>query len=317
MRDIFIARLTELAEQDDRIVLITGDLGFGVLDVFRNRCPRQFINAGVAEQNMTGLATGLALDGHVVFTYSIANFAFMRCLEQIRNDAAYHDCNVNVIAVGGGFSYGALGVSHHATEDLAIMRCLPGVKVFSPGDDFEAAETALAMRDLPGVGYVRLDRKGAAAVAGQSPDFVVGRARVLRDGFDVTLVSTGSILMEVLAAADHLNEAGISCRVLSMHTVKPLDRESLLKAAQETAAVFTIEEHSVEGGLGGAAAETLLEAGTIPRCFHRIGLRVGFSSIVGSQSYLRRRYGLDALAIRDTVLAQLPERQSMCRRPAA
>jgi transketolase len=317
MRDVFVARLTELAEQDDRVVLITGDLGFGVLDGFRDRCPRQFINAGVAEQNMTGLATGLALDGHVVFTYSIANFAFMRCLEQIRNDAAYHDCNVNVVAVGGGFSYGALGISHHATEDLAIMRSLPGVTVFAPGDDFEASEAAVAMRERPGVSYVRLDRTGATTGAGPVPEFVVGQARVLREGLDVTLVSTGSILVEALEAADRLNEEGISCRVLSMHTVKPLDHEALLRAARETSAVFTVEEHSVVGGLGGAAAETLLEAGVMPRCFHRIGLRIGFSSIVGSQSYLRRQYGLDAQAIYSTVLGKLPGRRSMYRRLAA
>ena len=141
-------------------MLITGDLGFGVLDDYRRRFPQQFINAGVAEQNMTGIATGLALEGHVVFTYSIANFVFMRCLEQIRNDAAYHDCNVNVVAVGGGFSYGPLGISHHATEDLAIMRSLPGVTVVSPGDDWEAAEATEAIAREPGTCYLRLDRCG-------------------------------------------------------------------------------------------------------------------------------------------------------------
>ena len=145
MRDCFIERLGQMAEKDPRIMLITGDLGFGVLDDYRRRFPSQFINAGVAEQNMTGIATGLALEGYTVYTYSIANFVFMRCLEQIRNDAAYHDCNVNVVSVGGGFSYGALGISHHATEDLAIMRALPGLTVVSPGDDWEAAEATDAV----------------------------------------------------------------------------------------------------------------------------------------------------------------------------
>ena len=134
-----------MAATDSRVMLITGDLGFGVMDNFRQRFPTQFLNVGVAEQNMIGVATGLALEGYTVFTYSIANFAFMRCLEQIRNDAAYHECNVNVVSIGGGFSYGALGVSHHATEDLAIMRSLPQVTVVAPADCWEAAEATAAL----------------------------------------------------------------------------------------------------------------------------------------------------------------------------
>jgi transketolase len=310
MRDAFVNSLTSLAEQDRRIVLVTGDLGFGVLDDFRRRCPRQFLNAGVAEQNMIGVATGLALDGHVVFTYSIANFAFMRCLEQIRNDAAYHDCNVNVVAVGGGLSYGALGISHHATEDLAIMRSIPGVTVVAPGDDYEASEAASSLHARPGVGYVRLDRSGAGMNVTRNESFSLGRARVLRNGSDITLVGTGGILAEVLMAADALAEHGISCRVLSMHTLKPLDHEALLAAARSTGGIVTVEEHTVDGGLGGAVAESLLEAGVSPGVFRRIGLRCGFSSIVGSQDYLRRQYGLDRVAITDTVRAALASKVS-------
>src|SRR3990170_3459063 len=163
MRDAFIDRLSAMACRDPRVMLITGDLGFGVFDSYRQRFPAQFINAGVAEQNMTGIATGLALEGHIVYTYSIANFVFMRCLEQIRNDAAYHDCNVNVVAIGGGFSYGALGISHHATEDLAIMRAVPGVTVVAPGDDWEASEATAAVATSPGASYLRLDRSARLA----------------------------------------------------------------------------------------------------------------------------------------------------------
>lgn len=304
MRDVFVKSLTDLAERDPRVVLVTGDLGFGVLDDFRRRCPRQFLNAGIAEQNMIGLATGMALDGHVVFTYSIANFAFMRCLEQIRNDAAYHDCNVNVIAVGGGFSYGSLGISHHATEDLAIMRSIPEVTVVAPGDDFEAASSATALHARPGVGYVRLDRAGAG-LAAPGENFTLGKARILRDGSDVTLVATGGILAEVLAAADALSADGISCRVLSMHTVKPLDHDALFEAVRDTGGIVTVEEHTVDGGLGGAVSEVLLESGARPGCFRRVGLRSGFSSIVGSQDYLRKWYGIDRDAIAETVRAAL------------
>jgi transketolase len=282
-------------------MLITGDLGFAVLDNFQRRFPKQFINAGVAEQNMTGIATGLALEGYIVYTYSIANFVFMRCLEQIRNDAAYHDCNVNVVSVGGGFSYGALGISHHATEDLAIMRALPGVTVVSPCDDWEASEATEAIASHPGTCYLRLDRSGADISHSREDEFELGRSRLLRDGTDITLAATGGIMTEALRAADSLARQGIRARVLSVHTLKPLDADTLCRAARETGGLVTIEEHTVDGGLGGAVAEMLLERGVIPAVFRRIGLRAGFSSIVGSQQYLRTRYGMDAASIVDTV----------------
>ena len=298
MRDTFIASLTNLAEHDPRVFLITGDLGFAVLDNFSRNHSHQFLNAGVAEQNMTGLATGLALDGRIVFTYSIGNFPTLRALEQIRNDAAYHDANVNVVAVGGGFSYGALGISHHATEDLAILRSLPGLTVVAPGDDWETECAVPALAALPGTTYLRLDRSSAGRTQREGEKFVLGQARRLREGTDATLVSTGGILSVTLAAADELlSKHGIRVRVLSMHTIVPLDVKSLEEAATETGGIVTVEEHSVHGGLGGAVAESLLESGVVPRAFHRIGLRSGFSSIVGSQDYLRAAYGMDAPSI--------------------
>jgi len=298
MRDTFIASLTNLAERDPRVFLITGDLGFAVLDNFSRNHSHQFLNAGVAEQNMTGLATGLALDGRIVFTYSIGNFPTLRALEQIRNDAAYHDANVNVVAVGGGFSYGALGISHHATEDLAILRSLPGLTVVAPGDDWETECAVPALAALPGTTYLRLDRSSAGRTQREGEKFILGQARRLREGTDATLVSTGGILSVTLAAADELlSKHGIRVRVLSMHTIVPLDVKSLEEAATETGGIVTVEEHSVHGGLGGAVAESLLESGVVPRAFHRIGLRSGFSSIVGSQDYLRAAYGMDAPSI--------------------
>ena len=301
MRDCFIERLSLMAEADPRIILITGDLGFGVLDDFRQRFPKQFVNAGVAEQNMTGLATGLALEGHVVYTYSIANFVFMRCLEQIRNDAAYHDCNVNVVSVGGGFSYGALGISHHATEDLAIMRSLPELTVVSPGDHWEASEATAAVAKQRGTSYLRLDKSSAEETHRPDDKFKLGEARCIRDGDDLTLAATGGILGEALAAAELLSDQGVNCRVLSVHTISPLDQEAFVQASRETGGIVTVEEHTIHGGLGGAVAESLLEAGAAPRLFYRVGLRDGFSSIVGSQAHLRARYGLDRKAIAATV----------------
>ncbi len=317
MRDHFIERLSQMAEADPRIMLITGDLGFGVLNDYRERFPKQFINAGVAEQNMTGLATGLALEGHIVFTYSIANFVFMRCLEQIRNDAAYHDCNVNVVSVGGGFSYGALGVSHHATEDLAIMRALPGLTVASPCDHWEASEATAAVAERPGTTYLRLDKSSAPENRRPGERFEFGKARCIREGLDFTLAATGGILGEAVAAAALLSERGVNCRVLSVHSIAPLDHEAFARAARETGGIVTIEEHTVQGGLGGAVAETLLESGEVPRVFHRLGLRGGFSSIVGSQAHLRVRHGLDREAITATVLDLLETRRASAKRPLA
>lgn len=297
MRDAFIGRLTRAAENDPRVFLITGDLGFGVLTSFAENYRGQFLNAGVAEPNMTGLATGLALNGRVVFTYSIANFPTLRCLEQIRNDAAYHEANVKVVAIGGGFSYGALGMSHHATEDLAILRAIPGITVVSPGCLWEVEEATDAIIRTPGVCYLRLDKSSAGRTNRPGEQFHLGKIRTLREGDDITLVATGGILDQALRAATTLAAEGISARVLSVHTLRPFDTETICRAAQETGGIITIEEHVVDGGLGGLVAETCLELGAAPLAFHRIGLRAGFSSIVGSQDYLRKRYGMDAEAI--------------------
>jgi len=301
VRDVFVKRLTELAERDPRIMLITGDLGFGVLDKFAARFPDQFINAGVAEQNMTGLATGLALEGRIVFTYSIGNFPTLRCLEQIRNDACYHGADVKIVAIGGGFSYGALGISHHATEDLSILRSLPDITVVAPGDDWETAEATSALIAARGTCYLRLDKSTAGDTHQPGESFRLGRARRVRDGADGTIIATGGILGVALTAAEELATEGVRLRVLSMHTIKPIDADAIVAACRETAGIVTLEEHTVDGGLGSAVSEVCMDRGVIPRQFHRIGLRAGFSSIVGSQEYLRHRYGLSSASVLDAV----------------
>lgn len=305
MREAFVERLSELAKKNPRIFLITGDLGFGVLTQFAERFPRQFLNAGVAEQNMTGIATGLALEGRIVFTYSIANFPTLRCMEQIRNDACYHGLNVKIVAIGGGFSYGPLGISHHATEDLSILRSLPDITVVAPGDMWEAKEATSALVDTPGTCYLRIDKSKAAKTQKPGEKFRLGQARTVREGGGITLISTGGILGEVLKAAEVLSQKGIECRVLSMHTVKPLDRQTVLDACKQTGGIVTVEEHTISGGLGGAVAEACLDAGVIPKHFLRIGLRAGFSSIVGSQDYLRCQYGMDEKSICESVIRLL------------
>ncbi|MEA3245244.1 MAG: transketolase C-terminal domain-containing protein [Gemmatimonadota bacterium] len=297
MRDVFVRSLMEEAERDPRIMLITGDLGFGVLDKFQQRFPKQFINAGVAEQNMTGLATGLALEGRVVFTYSIANFPILRCLEQIRNDAAYHDANVKVVSIGGGFSYGALGMSHHATEDLAILRALPQVSVFAPGCDWEVHHGTKALIAAPGTCYLRLDKSTAGDTGGANEAFKLGRARVVRRGARVAIVTCGGILGAVLAAADAVATHGLQPTVVSMHTLRPFDRDALLELAASHTAILTVEEHVRNGGLGSACAEVLLDAGASPRFRRLANPGDEYVSVVGSQDYLRAQCGLDPTAI--------------------
>lgn len=301
MRKQFVKALASLAAADPKVFFITGDLGFGVMDDYAKRFPHQYLNVGVAEQNMLGVATGLALEGRTVFVYSIGNFPTLRCLEQIRNDALYHDANVKVVSIGGGFSYGPLGFSHHATEDLAILRALPGVTVVAPGDLWEAHEATQAVARQPGVCYLRLDKSAAQSSPRAGERFTLGSARTVRDGHDVTLIAAGGILEEALRAADALQERGLQARVISMHTVFPLDEAAICRAARETGGIVTIEEHGVTGGLGGAVAETCLSLGAVPAFFHRIGLRGGLSTAVGSQSYLRQHYHMDAAAILDVV----------------
>jgi len=305
MRDVFIRTLTAIAAKRPQVMLLTADLGFGVLEEFAARFPKQFLNVGVAEQNMTGLAAGLALEGRIVFTYSLGSFPTLRCLEQIRNDACYHEANVKIVTVGGGMSYGAVGVSHHATEDLAAMRALPNLTVIAPGDCWEVEEATKALVDWPGTAYLRLDKSAAVACRDEDEVFAIGRARVVCEGSDVALVAAGGILGEALRAASLLADAGVSSRVISLHTLKPLDISTLVRAARETEGILTVEEHQVEGGLGGAVAEALLEAGAAPGFFQRIGLRSSFPSVVGSQSYLRTTYGMDAEAICSAVLSRM------------
>lgn len=305
MRTAFSETLLELAREDPRIVLITGDLGFGVLTSFRDELPRQFVNAGVAEQNMIGMAAGMALSGKIVFVYSIANFPVVRPLEQIRNDVCYHNANVRIVAVGGGMAYGSLGPSHHATEDIALMRALPNMMVVAPGDPVETELAVRALIEYQGPVYLRLGRAGEPVVHKATPQLQLGKAITVRQGRDVTLIATGGMLHNTMGAAAALSNHGVDCRVLSMHTVKPLDVEAVFAATRDTSAICTVEEHSIIGGLGGAVAEVLMESEQRPRRFRRIGLNSAFSSIVGDQAYLHAQYGLDVEGIVRSVLETL------------
>lgn len=304
MRDTVIRTLIELGKEDKSVELITGDLGFGVLKPFWETLPDQFINAGIAEQNMTGVAAGMALEGKKVFTYSIGNFPTLRCLEQIRNDCAYHNANVNVICVGGGYVYGSLGMSHHATEDIAILRALPDVTVICPGDPVEAALATKKIAQTEGTCYLRLGRGGEKNINTVIKDFEIGKAYKLRNAKDlpkkVAIFSTGAILEETTKACDMLEEAGVAVEQYSFPTVKPIDKAVIEDCAKRFDHIFTVEEHNVIGGFGGAVAEVLAECEGKAK-LHRIGIDDFYCIEVGSQNYLREQVGINAEGITNKV----------------
>jgi len=295
MRTAFIKTLCELAATDARIWLLTADLGYSVLEPFFQQFPGRYVNVGVAEQNMTGIAAGLAMSGKTVFTYSIANFPTMRCLEQIRNDVCYHNADVKVVAVGGGLSYASLGYTHHGVEDLAIMRVLPNMNVIAPGDPVEARLATQAIARHVGPCYLRLGKAGEPIVHKTTPVFEIGKAILLRDGSDVMLVSTGAMLQDVALAAEQLAASGVSPLVLSMPTVQPLDEPALIAGARRTGHIVTIEEHG-PGGLADAVAEVLLRHGVHAR-FRSLCLNRTPIITAGSQTALRSTFGLSVEGI--------------------
>ena len=300
MRDTFVKTLTALARQDKHIQLITGDLGFGVLKPYWEAVPDQFLNAGIAEQAMTSIAAGMARIGKQVVTYSIGNFPTLRCYEQIRNDCAYHHADVKIVCVGGGFTYGALGMSHHATEDLAVMRAIPNVVVLSPGDKVEAEAAVKAMMAHRGTCYLRLGRGGERPIHASQQDFQIGRAIPVREGRDAAIFFTGGIYEEVALALEILEKRGIHPAVYSFPTVSPLDEALVRQCAKEYRLIVTCEEHSASGDFGSAVAEVMAEHPG-RAILRRIGIRGGYSTLAGDQKFLRRAYGLDGETIAETV----------------
>lgn len=305
MRDTFVKTLVELAKNDKNIELVTGDLGFGVLKPFWEQCPNQFTNAGIAEQNMTSVAAGMALEGKTVFTYSIGNFPTLRCLEQIRNDCAYHKANVKVVCIGGGFVYGSLGMSHQATEDLAILRALPDVVVMAPADLVEAEECTKALAKYKGTAYLRLGRGGEKRIHDKIENFEIGKAIKVHDGEKIAIFSTGAIFEEVTAAYEELKKQGYNPAVYTFPTVKPVDKDTIEKISQEFDLVVSVEEHNVVGGFGSAIAEVMAEMKNKKARLLRIGLNDEYSIRVGNQKYLRQQYGMDSKSIVKKIVSNI------------
>jgi transketolase len=304
MRDAFFRELTRLAQQDERIVLLVGDLGYKLFDELAALCPGRVYNMGVSEANMVSVAAGLALEKMRPVTYSIVPFATIRCLEQIRDDVCAMGLPVLIVGVGGGYAYGVNGPTHHGVDDLAVLRAQPGMTVLCPCDPNETAALLRAALSLEGPAYLRLGRVQEPNLTNADTAFMFGRPTVLRDGHTVALVACGPIVKEALDAAASLAALGLDPLVVSVHMVKPIDAtiEFLLEASPEH--VFVVEEHGPYGGLAEAVAAGLLIAGACPG-FRRISAPDRFLHDVGSQNFLRRQVGIDAAAIAQTVARAL------------
>jgi len=297
--------LADLAEQDDRILCMTADLcTTSGLDRFRDAHPDRMLNMGIAEQNMVGVAAGLAMDGYQVFTSTFATFASMRAVEQLRTMLAYMKLNVKVIGMASGFSMGFFGNTHYSMEDLAVTRAIPHLTVVSPADALETAKiiTAASQSDQPF--YIRLTGAGnMPMVYREDYELEIGKAIWLREGKDVCLIATGSMVYQSLEAAKQLEAEGISCSVINMHTIKPLDNEAIDLACASHRLIVTVEEHSVIGGLGGAVAERLAE-----KTNHPPHLRIGVQDVfpkAGNYTYLQEQCGLTGTQIRATICQNL------------
>jgi transketolase len=290
MRSAFNDELIKIAKDDPRIYMILADIGYGEVESFRDTFPGRWYNCGVAEQAMTGIACGVAMEGNIAVTYSIANFPTLRPLEQIRNDICYHHANVKIVIIGGGLAYGPLGVSHQSTEDIAIMRSLPDMVVCCPADIQEARAAVHAMIEHDGPFYYRCGYKKEPDLHKGKIDFKLGKAEMVRDGADATIIGTGTITYRAWQASELLAKEGIKARVVSMHTVKPIDRDAIISAAKETGAIITVEEHQIFGGLGSAVAEVVAGAGIgIP--FQTVALQDEYVHIFGTHDWLLDKYG--------------------------
>ncbi|MDP2624837.1 MAG: transketolase C-terminal domain-containing protein [Candidatus Peregrinibacteria bacterium] len=307
MRNEFTAELLEHAKKDPNILLLTADLGFSVFEEFAAACPDQYLNTGCAEANTLTMAAGLALSGKKVFVYSIIPFVTMRCFEQVRVDVCMHNADVTIVGVGGGLAYGQLGPTHHSIEDISIMRSIPNMKVICPGDPIESRLATRALIQEGGPAYVRLNKKNEPIFTESDVLFQIGKALTTRDGADLTLISTGGMLPVAMEVAGQLAEQKLETRVLSMHTVKPLDIEAIDKAIAETSNLFTLEEHSLIGGLGSAVAEYISEhpREAQPQTFHRFGINDRFTKTSGDQEHLRGLHGLNSDQITDAILGKM------------
>ena len=291
MRTTFVETLRELAREDSRIYLLTADMGYSVFETFREEFPDRFLNTGIAEQNTIGIAAGLAARGNIVFVYSIIPFVTMRCFEQVRLDLAYNKSNVKIVGVGAGLSYGPLGASHHALEDISIMRSLPNMTVLCPGDPVETRELVKQSYEHDGPVYIRLGKQGEPKIHADDKKIPLGKAIKVTNGDDLVLITTSTMLETGKRWIDEWESEGISVSLVSMPTIKPFDSEYIKELCKTRCPIITLEEHNVIGGLGSAVAEVIAE-NNISVKFRRIGIEDIYSHNIGSANYLRKKFGL-------------------------
>lgn len=307
MRKAFVRALLDLARRHPDLVLMTADLGYMVLEDFAETYPDRFFNVGVAEANMIGLATGMAASGFTPYVYSIAPFAVMRAYEQLRNGPVLHDLAVRIVGVGGGFGYGAAGITHHGLEDLSITRVQPGLRVVAPADSGQTYQAFTQTHSLPGPTYFRLAKNDGGAISGLGGAFTLGRLQVIREGFALLFVSLGTITREVLKAAEILDSKGISCMIAVVSSLRPAPIEQLTQLIAKFRQVITVEEHYLDGALGSMVCELVAENGICCRV-----TRLGVARIVpekcGSETYLRSLHGLDAESIAQAAAKDLCNR---------
>jgi transketolase len=298
MRARFIRTLTDLAARDPRIILLTGDLGYTVIEPFLDQFPDRFFNVGVAEQNMIGLATGLAESGLIPFTYSIATFATLRPYEFIRNGPVLHHLPVRIVGVGGGLEYGTAGLTHHALEDVGVMRIQPGLSVIAPADAAQAETALRATWDHLGPVYYRLGKDESTLIPGLDGRFEPGRIQIVREGSDVLILAMGPIASVVMGCADDLVSDGIQTSVAVVASLNPPPAHDLVELLGQFRVVFTVETHYVTGGLGSLVAEVIADNGLDCRLVRR-GV-TALTDVSGSEAYLLQRHGLTRDALVDS-----------------
>ena len=295
MRDAFLRSLITLAETDDRIALLTGDLGFGVVEKFGTKFPDRFWNCGVAEQSMIGIAAGLAKSGMRPFVYSIANFPTFRCLEQIRNDICYHNLPVTIVSVGAGLGYGTLGYTHHGIEDIAALRSLPNISIYSPSDPIDVSNAVTRISQNPAPTYLRLGKNGEPEIQASASNSIPGSVRELTSGTHLTILATGGVTENCLRVAEQLRTNGYEIQVISVTQLEPLDTRFLLGTITSPE-ILVVEEHVKRGGFASALLETFNENGSTAQ-LHRLYVDEAKISETGTQEYLRGLSGLDKVGI--------------------
>ncbi|MCL4418662.1 MAG: hypothetical protein M1444_02845 [Patescibacteria group bacterium] len=304
MRTTFINTLYEIAKKDKRVMFVAADLGYSVVERFMQDLPSQYLNIGISEQNMAGVAAGMATEGKIPVIYSIVPFATMRNFEQIRNDICYQNLNVKIVGVGAGFSYGPYAHTHHGLEDIGALRTLANLVILCPGDPIEVGLATREAFSHVGPVYLRLGKAGEPNIHKNKPRFKIGKGIVLQEGKDVTVFGTSNLLQRAQEVTDKLRDRAISVRFVSMHTIKPIDVDIIIDSARKTRAIFTIEEHSIIGGLGSAVSEVIAESG-IRTKFKRIGVPDRFTKVIGLQEYMRKANGLGVEQIINTILKTL------------